>query len=202
MLLDRDHVAAELDRFPVQTIASDQVKGRSAVAITLVAADNDAIAFVLTRRSATLRSHKSQWAFPGGRVDSGETEQEAVLREYHEEIGIELAADRIIGRLDDYATRSGYCIAPYVIWAADLPFEPNPNPDEVASVHRIPLTDIDVEPSFVSIPESDRPVIQLPLFGSLLHAPTGAILYQFCEVVLHGHSTRVAGFEEPVFAWK
>jgi hypothetical protein len=45
-------------------------------------------------------------------------------------------------------------------------------------------------------------VIQLPLLGSYLHAPTAAIIYQFCQVALHGAGTRVAHFEQPVFAWK
>ena len=51
------------------------------------------------------------------------------------------------------------------------------------------------------IPESDHPVIQLPLLGRWLHAPTAAIVYQFCQVGLHGQATRVAHFEQPVFAW-
>jgi hypothetical protein len=69
-------------------------------------------------------------------------------------------------------------------------------------VHRVPLRVIDVEPRFVTIPESDAPVIQLPLFGRFVHAPTGAVLHQFREVVLHRRPTRVAHFEQPVFAWR
>ena len=45
-------------------------------------------------------------------------------------------------------------------------------------------------------------MIQVPLFGRFVHAPTGAVLYQFREVVLHGRSTRVAHLEQPVFAWR
>lgn len=203
MKLDREEVAAALGRFDRREVPTDEVKGESAVAITLVPAEHDDVtAFVLTRRSSTLRSHKGQWAFPGGRLDPGESAEDAVLREFQEEIGIELAADRVLGRLDGYATRSGYCITPFVIWAADLPFEPHPNADEVASVHCVPVVDIDVDPTFTAIPESDRPVIRLPLFGSFLHAPTAAILYQFREVVLRGRATRVANLEQPVFAWK
>jgi hypothetical protein len=77
-----------------------------------------------------------------------------------------------------------------------------PNPAEVAEVHRIPLSELDVPPRFVRIPESDRPVIQLPLIGHLVHAPTAAVLYQFREVVLHDRHTQVAGLDQPPFAWR
>jgi hypothetical protein len=59
-----------------------------------------------------------------------------------------------------------------------------------------------VPPRLITIPESEFPVIQLPLLGSYLHAPTAAIIYQFCQVALHSAGTRVAHFEQPVFAWK
>jgi hypothetical protein len=68
-------------------------------------------------------------------------------------------------------------------------------------VHRVPLDLIDVEPRFLTIPESDAPVIQLPLFDRFVHAPAGAVLHQFREV-LRGRATRVAHLEQPVFAWR
>jgi len=66
----------------------------------------------------------------------------------------------------------------------------------------IPVADFDVAPRLVRIPESTAPVIQLPLLGGYVHAPTAAIIYQFCQVALHGTMIRVAHFEQPVFAWK
>ena len=69
-------------------------------------------------------------------------------------------------------------------------------------MHLVPVSDLDVEPRLISIAESDRPVIQLPLFGRYVHAPTAAIIYQFCQVGLHGNPVRVADYEQPVFAWK
>ena len=78
--------------------------------------------------------------------------------------------------------------------------QPVPNPAEVAEVHRIPLRELDVPPRFLTIPESDRPVIQLPLVGHLVHAPTAAMPFQFREVALHGRDTRVADLKQPVFA--
>jgi len=176
---------------------------RAAVAIALTEADdgNDT-AFLLTRRSASLRAHSAQWALPGGRCDAGETQIESALRELHEEVGLALTERCVLGTLDDYPTRSGYLITPVVVWAGERAVI-TPNPDEVASVHRISLDAIEAGDafSFVSIPESTRRVIRFRLGGQLIHAPTAALIYQFREV-LAGRNTRVADLEQPVFAWK
>lgn len=160
-------------------------------------------AVLLTRRGAHLSAHARQWAFPGGRVDPGETPLEAALREMHEEVGLQLDTDDLIGRLDDYPTRSGYVMSPFVFWI-DGEHEPIANPAEVASVHRIGFHELQRadSPRFVEIPESERPVIQMPIGGDLIHAPTGAIMYQFRAVGLEGQSVRVDDLEQPVFAWK
>ncbi len=159
--------------------------------------------FLLTRRGSRLNAHPGQWALPGGRIDDGETAIEAALREMEEEIGLTLDADALLGRLDDFPTRSGYVITPFVFWAGDHA-EPVANPDEVASIHRVAIRELVREdsPRFVSIPESERPVIQVPIGGDLIHAPTGAVLYQFRTVAFEGTPVRVDEYEQPVFAWK
>jgi ADP-ribose pyrophosphatase YjhB (NUDIX family) len=160
-------------------------------------------AVILTRRGSRLAAHANQWALPGGRVDRGETPLEAAIREIDEEIDLTVSADDLLGRLDDYPTRSGYVISPFVFWAG-AGAEPAANPAEVASVHRISLRELtrDDSPRFVTIPQSDRPVIQLPVGGDLIHAPTGAVLYQFRAVAYDGSGTRVDHYEQPVFAWR
>lgn len=159
-------------------------------------------AVILTRRGSRLNDHPGQWALPGGRIDDGETPLEAAIREVSEEIGIELDEGNLLGQLDDYPTRSGYVISPFVFWGGDC--EPVANPDEVASIHRISIRELTRadSPRFIDIPESDRPVIQLPIGGDLIHAPTGAVLYQFRAVAYDGDDIRVDEFEQPVFAWK
>jgi len=175
----------------------------AAVAIVLVPDEDGRACFLLTRRAATLRAHARQWALPGGRLEPGESAEAAALRELHEEIGLEVAAGAVLGRLDDYPTRSGFVITPIVVWGEGAA-EPTLNADEVARVYRVPLDDLDRPevPILVAIPESERPVIQMPLLGTLIHAPTAAVLYQLREVVLHGRATRVDHFEQPVWAWR
>jgi hypothetical protein len=74
----------------------------------------------------------------------------------------------------------------------------------VATAYRVPLADLDAPGTarLSAIPESDRPLIQLALLGTLIHAPTAAVLYQLREVAIHGRDTRVDHFEQPVFAWR
>ncbi|MEM8904154.1 MAG: CoA pyrophosphatase [Actinomycetota bacterium] len=160
-------------------------------------------AILLTRRQPRMRAHAGQWALPGGRVDEGETPIEAALRETGEEIGLALSPDHLLGRLDDYPTRSGYVISPFVFWAGPEA-EPVANPDEVASIHRISLRELTRpdSPRFVAIPESDRPVIQLRIGRDLIHAPTGAVIHQFRAVAVEGRTERVDDYEQPVFAWR
>jgi 8-oxo-dGTP pyrophosphatase MutT (NUDIX family) len=174
----------------------------AAVALVLLPDEDGRACFLLTKRAPRLRAHSGQWALPGGRIDAGESPEAAAQRELMEELGLDLGAEAALGLLDDYGTRSGYMITPVVLWAAgDVALIPNP--DEVARVYRVPLEDLDRPevPRLIAIPESERPVIQVPLLGSLIHAPTAAIMYQFREVVIHGRPTRVDHFEQPVWAW-
>lgn len=183
--------------------AAPSMLKRAAVVLALTeSSDGDDTAFLLTRRASHLRAHRGQWALPGGRCDAGETPAEAALRELEEELALKLSADAVLGLLDDYPTRSGYLITPIVVWAAGSAAIA-PNPDEVASVHRIALDTIERDDAFdfTAIPESSRRVIRFHHQMSLIHAPTAALIYQFREV-LAGRHTRVADLEQPVFAWK
>lgn len=201
----RTQILGNLQRFERRALPS---AGRRRAAVALVigkAAVSGEPCFVLTRRASSLPAHAGQWALPGGRCDAGETAVAAAVRETHEEIGVALTAGAALGLLDDYATRSGYVITPVVLWHG-MHFSFAPNPGEVAGVYEVPLAELGHPrvPELRQIPESDRPVISVPLpsVNSAIHAPTAAILYQLWEVALAGRATRVAHYEQPVFAWR
>jgi|TARA_B100000614_G_scaffold261385_1_gene290819 8-oxo-dGTP pyrophosphatase MutT (NUDIX family) len=201
----RGAIEARLRAFPREGLHDGALK-RAAVAITVVPHEGPhgpGAGFLLTRRAPKMNAHAGQWALPGGRLDEGEDALEAALRELREEVALDLAPTQVLGMLDDYPTRSGYLITPVVVWAADTRAM-KPNPGEVQSIHPFPLEELTREdsPVFLEIPESERPVIRLPLGEDHIHAPTAAVLYQFGEVGLRGRATRVAHLEQPVWAWR
>lgn len=197
--LDRSAVATRLAGFP--RVAANRPELRQAAVAVCVTEHDGMPSLLLTRRAARLRAHAGQWALPGGRRDAGETAAQGALRELAEEVGLSLGTEAVLGLLDDYVTRSGYVMTPVVCWAGPAG-ELTGAEAEVASVHQVPLAHLDVEPRFISIPESDAPVIQLPLLGGYLHAPTAAVVHQFCWIACRGEVTRVAHYEQPVFAWR
>lgn len=214
--LDPDTVRTRLGSLPVQALAAEG-RRQAAVALAVCEAGFGAQthglptlevwsaepALLLTRRAAGMRSHAGQWALPGGRIDALETPEQAALRELSEEVGLQLDATSVLGRLDDYATRSGYVITPVVVWAGaarDL----EPNPAEVASIHRIPVSELlrDDAPLLNQPKDQEQPVLRMPIGTGWIAAPTAAFLYQFRELVLFGRPTRVAHFDQPYFAWR
>jgi 8-oxo-dGTP pyrophosphatase MutT (NUDIX family) len=210
----RDQVRQRLAAFSVRRIAVGTQRA-AAVALALVeegggagvagipapASWSIAAAVLLTRRAAALSSHGGQWALPGGRIDPGETPQEAALREMHEEVGLALSPADVLGTLDDYASRSGYVITPVIVWAGKADAL-QPNPDEVASVHRIPVPEFLRPDAPLLEPSEDagREILRMPVGNHWIAAPTAAILYQFSEVCIRGRPTRVAHYDQPMFA--
>jgi 8-oxo-dGTP pyrophosphatase MutT (NUDIX family) len=93
---------------------------------------------LLTKRTAQLKAHAGQVSFPGGRVDPGEQPEETALREAEEEIALDRSKVRVLGRMSNYLTRTGFCITPVV---ALLPpgLQLRPSPHEVDAVFELQL---------------------------------------------------------------
>ena len=198
-------IVKQLRKFRREPLTEQNLRS-AAVAIVIVGGYSDHEAsVVLTRRPVHLKNHSGQFALPGGKIDIGETGPNAALRELHEELGLHLDANEVIGCLDEYPTRSGFRILPVVVWGGYKPTL-TPNPAEIAGIFHIPLTELD-NPNLCKTTKSDNAEhlilsVNLPTAGGYVYAPTAAILYQFREVALRGKQTRVKHFDQPQFAWK
>lgn len=110
---------------------------KPAAVLTPIVARPEGAGVILTRRSDALASHGGQIAFPGGRLDPGETAVQAALREANEEVALDPASVEILGLGDPYETGTGFLITPVIGWL-EAPPSLTPSPDEVAEVFETP----------------------------------------------------------------
>ena len=98
------------------------VDARPAAGLALLYPRDGNATLLLTIRAARLAHHRGQVSLPGGAVESGEVIEAAALREAHEEIGLEPAAVRVLGRLTPlHIPVSGYVLNPVVALARSTP---------------------------------------------------------------------------------
>src|SRR4051794_8696033 len=136
----RARIQKHLAAHEVQRLHAPEAR-HAAVGVVLLPNEAGEACFVLTRRVATLRRHGGQWALPGGRLEPGESPQEAALREIHEEVGLALDASAVIGSLDDFLTRSGHLISLMVMWSSTSAI--TVNAEEVHAGYVVPLQHLD-----------------------------------------------------------
>ena len=118
----------------------ETLKLRDAAVLIPVVDDGDEAKVIFTRRTATLRKHSGQIAFPGGAIDTSDISPEmAAIRETEEEIGIGGSFVETVGRLPNYLASTGFRITP-VLGVVKRGFELRPNPSEVADVFEVPLS--------------------------------------------------------------
>jgi 8-oxo-dGTP pyrophosphatase MutT (NUDIX family) len=114
-------------------------KARPAAVLAPIVARPSQTTVLLTLRASNMRNHSGQIAFPGGKIDEGETPLAAALREAQEEVGLEPRFIEPLGWLDPYLTGTGYRIMPLVA-VIDPAFTPAINPHEVEDVFETPLS--------------------------------------------------------------
>jgi 8-oxo-dGTP pyrophosphatase MutT (NUDIX family) len=135
----RELLAAPAAAAPVEgDLVELRAQAGTPAAVLIAVTDRPQPAVVLTVRREHLRTHAGQIAFPGGRIDPGESAVAAALREAHEEILLEPAAVEVVGSIDEYRTVTGFVVTPVLgVIAPDLPLQPHQH--EVADWFEAPL---------------------------------------------------------------
>ena len=127
-----DRLIASLDGPPpTNLLVGDLIEGEDTIAspaaVLVAITDRPSPGLILTLRHADMRTHAGQVAFPGGRIDHGETAREAALREAEEELALDRDHVRLLGEADPYRTVTGFAVTPVVgIVPPDLLLTPNP----------------------------------------------------------------------------
>ncbi|MGV9543515.1 NUDIX hydrolase [Nocardia beijingensis] len=206
---------ARLAAFPRIEVADLPGVRRAAVVLCVVEEPDGPLSVIVIKRAYRGRN-AGQWGLPGGRLEEGETAGQAALRELREELGLDAAPDDLLGALDDFPAASGFTITPLVLALTDAT-RLRPNPDEVYSAHLVDLARVAAEdtPRWVraedavrqaelrddTAPAGEAGLLQMRLGPKMtIHALTGALLWQFREVVLLGTdpaAARVAHFAQP-----
>jgi 8-oxo-dGTP pyrophosphatase MutT (NUDIX family) len=177
-----------------QPRVSELAQTPAAVAIVILL-EGEVPTVPIFQRPLNMRRHAGQMAIPGGRVHEGEDVEECALRELGEELGISVERKEVLGRLDDFDTRSGFTITPVVVWSGAAAKTLLPSPEEVARLFLIPAPELQQAVALASNVPADQ--FSLKFREVEVFAPTAAMLYQFSEVALDGRTSRVADFHQP-----
>ncbi len=122
----------------------------AAVLAAVIPGANGAHDLILTKRSAALKHHPGQIAFPGGKKDEHDKDlTEAALREAHEEIGLAPENVEVIGALPAHETVTSFQVTPFIAYVK-APFTFRPEVGEVDEVFRVPLDHV-LNPAHFSV---------------------------------------------------
>jgi mutator protein MutT len=115
---------------------------RRAAVLLLVGCFENEPCIVLTERAANMRSHAAEVSLPGGRIEPGETEEQAAVREATEEVGVDADAVELLGRLDEAWSKGHNHVVTVVGWYRAALEDLAPTSPEVARVFLTPLARI------------------------------------------------------------
>lgn len=150
----------------------------------------EGVSVLLTRRADTLTAHSGQIAFPGGRLDPGETAVEAALREAWEEVALDAAAVEPLGLGDSYETGTGFLVTPVVGWLAAPPVV-TPSEAEVAEIFETPwdflMDAANHRRDFLDMPSGDRRWFwAMPWEERYIWGATAGIIRSLCARLTDG----------------
>jgi 8-oxo-dGTP pyrophosphatase MutT (NUDIX family) len=118
---------------------------RPAAVLVPLLTDDGGTHLLFTVRSRHLAHHAGQIAFPGGAVEAGESVEEAARREAHEEVGLEVPAEAVLGRLSPLPSPAGYLATP-VVASLPRPARLALDPGEVEEAFTVPLGELAATP--------------------------------------------------------
>lgn len=181
----------------VRGINGGDVDGTRAAVLVPLFEEGGETRVVLTVRASHLRSHRGEVAFPGGRLDDGESVEEAARREAHEEVGLDPVSVTVVRHLTSLPTVGSNTVMTPVV--ATLPARPAlaPQPTEVARVFDLALADLLAEgifaeewwavpgrPGLDGRPGGEYPVWFFEAAGEIIWGATARVLVELLSVVL------------------
>jgi 8-oxo-dGTP pyrophosphatase MutT (NUDIX family) len=176
-------------RIECYACVEDEGEGRRAAVLLPLYNRDGELHVVLTKRTDKVEKHKGEISFPGGVVDATDVDKVfTALRESSEEIGLQPGHVRVVGRLDDQVTRTGFHITAIVglIEEAQTPYPWLPQPSEVAQVLEVPLSHLADPANAIEVPRThDGELVLVPAFLYEEHTIWGAtakILRNFLDV--------------------
>ena len=186
---------AQLRMAPAPRLGWDPLKfpegAKDGAALLLVYPHNDTLHVALTVRGSGLRNHTGQVSLPGGRVDEGETIEQAAIREANEEIGVDPSFVELLGRLTPlHIPVSGYLLHPVVGFTSMRPAFQRAE-WEVARIIEAPVSLLS-DPSVVKREIRTRIVkgqaidVDVPYFdidGEKVWGATAMVLAEFCAIL-------------------
>lgn len=175
-----------------ELIALLEQPGRAASVLIAVVERAGGHTVLFTERAAHLKDHAGQISFPGGRLAPGETAVAAALREAEEEVGLAPAHVDVLGTLEEHWTGTGFTVTP-VVGYVTAPFDPKPDPLEVASVFEVPFEYL-LQPDNCRVVRRERLGTRFRSFelhygGHRIWGATAAMLVSFRDMILHDEST-------------